>query len=184
MTRTGIDDFIAVVERLEGYGFVRAVVSEQTGWIGAMGGDEDMEQILIGPSREEADAALLIVRQLIQNNDSISISNISESAREYLTDAAINTIQQIRERLNDELDSYPALGVEGRARTYREILHTYLYGEHAHTSPSKRDNYKDLQKTAISGLFTHYFYGAVRAIVVYSIYIKQVLTDEASYKTV
>jgi len=184
MQQTDIDDFIAAVNRLEGYSFVRAVVSEQTGWMGAMGEDEQMEQILIGPSREEADAALLIVRQLIQNNDSISIANVSESVKDHLTDEAINTIQQIRDRLNNELDSYPDLGVEGSARTYREILKTYLYGEHAHTSSSERDNYKDLQKTAISELFTHYFYGAVRVVVVYSIYIKNVLSDDASYKTV
>lgn len=144
MHHTTIRDFIAAVERLEGYSFVKTVINEQTGWMGAFGDAEKMEQILIGPSREEVDATLLIIRQLTQNNDSISIFNIAESANEYMTNSANNTLQQIRRHLNEELDSYPGTGVEGITKTYREILKAYLYGEHAHTSENERGNYMAL----------------------------------------
>ncbi len=184
MLPTPIKDFITAVDRLEHYSFVTTVVNEQTGWMGTFGNTETMEQILIGPNREEADATLLIVRQLIQNNDSISIANVAESVKEHLNDSANNTIQQIRNCLNKELDSYPGIGIEGIAMSYREILDTYLYGEYAHTSAKERENYRALQVTPAPELFTHYFYAAVRAIAVYSIYLKRVLSDESSYKTV
>lgn len=184
MSQTAIKDFIAAVERLEGYSFVMTVINEQTGWMGGFSNTEKMEQILIGPSREEVDATLLIVRQLMQNNDPISIQNVAESAKEHLTYSANNTVQNIRDSLNKELDSYPCVGVEGVAKTYREILMAYLYGEHAHTSENERENYETLQQTSVPELFKHYFYAAVRAIAVYAIYFKIVLSDEASYKTI
>jgi hypothetical protein len=67
-------------------------------------------------------------------------------------------------------------------KNYRELLEIFLYGEHAHTN--KRKAYKDIQATKVPNLFTHYFYVAVRAIIVYSVYIKMLLSDESSYKSV
>jgi hypothetical protein len=184
MPHTPIKDFIAAVERLENYSFVTTVINTQTGWMGTFGNTERMEQILIGPSREEIDATLLVVRQLIQNNDSISMANVADYAKQVLTDSANDTLQQIRDSLNKELDSYPGIGVEGMTMSYRSILNTYIYGEHAHTSAKERQKYLDLQKSPVAELFTHYFYVAVRAIAVYAIYFKRLLSDESSYETV
>jgi hypothetical protein len=173
MRHTPIEDFIAAVERLEGYSFVKIVINTQTGWMGTFGNVEKMEQILIGPSREEADSTLLIVRQLIQNKDSISIANVAKYAKEVLTDSANDTIQQIRDSLDKELDSSPGIGLAGMAMSYRDILNTYLYGEHAHTSKREREVYLDLQRSLVPELVTHYFYAAVRSIAVYAIYFKR-----------
>jgi len=179
-----IQDFIDKVDRLQQYKFVKVVLNEQTGWIGSFDANGDFEEIIIGPNREEVDSALLIVRQFMQNNDPISIKNIIDLAHEYLTNEAAHSIDEIRDSLNKELDSHPPIGVEGKAKSYREIVDIYLYGEHAHTSKKKRKDYKEIQAMDVSQLFLHYFYVAVRAVIIYSFYIKELLSNEASYKSV
>lgn len=179
-----IIDFIEKVQLLENYKFVKTVLNEQTGWRGAFKNNGEFEEILIGPSREEVDAALLIIRQFIQNKDGISIKNIVDLSRDYLTNEAMQTLDEIRDSLNKALDSYPPIGVEGISKNYRELLDIFLYGDHAHTEKNKREVYKEIQATKVPNLFRHYFYVAVRAIIVYSVYIKMLLSDESSYEAV
>lgn len=184
MNDESILDFIEKVQQIEQYKFVNNVLKEKTGWMGAFKDDGSFEEILIGPEREEVDAVLLTIRKLIQNNDPISIQNVVKLSNNYLTIEAMQTLNEIRNSLNKELDSYPPIGVEGKTMNYRELLNVFLYGEYAHTQKNKRNEYKDIQKTNVPNLFTHYFYVAVRAIIVYSVYIKMLLADESSYKSV
>lgn len=176
-----IENFISAVERLEGYRFFRETISSQIAWVGMVGGDPENDQIRIGPTREETDAALLIIRQLIQNNDAISIGNISKTAEKYLTPEAKAKIEEIRNELNGGLDSYPPLGEKRIIKKYREILNEFLYGEYAHTKCNPRQGYLSMSSSGLQKLYEHYFTVALRAVVICAICIKNILSNSSSY---
>lgn len=101
-----------------------------------------------GPSGEEFDAYILNIRFFIQNNDNLSIKNWSDRINiSPLQNELIEEANILRSDLNNLLDS-PRLNVklkEGRrVLTVRDIIETYIYGEYAHSNPSKKKLFNDI----------------------------------------
>lgn len=104
-----------------------------------------------GPHDEAIDAAVLTLRQFIQNNDPISIGNIRRAyAAATISDADGNQILQICDQLNAFLDQPSPIALPSGVLTHRALLSTYVYGDLAHSNDAHRDNYEALAGSVFS----------------------------------
>lgn len=101
-----------------------------------------------GPSGEEFDSYILNLRFFIQNNDLLSIKNWIERINlAPLPSELIEEANILRNELNKLLDS-PRLNVKLQENrlilTTRDIIEAYVYGEYAHSNPSKKKLFDEI----------------------------------------
>ena len=122
-----------------------------------------------GPDGEPVEAFVLTLRLLIQNNEPISIRNMSKLYSELPLDPSYSQrFEMQRSQLNDFLDSDTNLSIEdGRMLTHRDVFNIFLYGSLAHTSSNdnKRQIFCDLRSGSWFGLFKVIFADCLRAFV-------------------
>jgi hypothetical protein len=95
-----------------------------------------------GPDDEAISAAALTLRFFVQNNERISLRNISRYYADNLIDDSLTKrYEEIRNELNDFLDNerYSVFKSNQTRLTRRELLDTFLYGDLAHANEAKYD---------------------------------------------
>ena len=97
-------------------------------------GELEIEHPNIG--NDEIDAFLLNFRLLQQNNDSISVGNITPIIKEYFSAIIIEEWNLIRAKLNAFLDD-KILSKDLGSVTRREFIDAVLYGVYAHAEIEK-----------------------------------------------
>jgi hypothetical protein len=99
-----------------------------------------------GPNDESIEAAVLTIRQFMQNNDPISIGNVADVyAKSLLPQPIKNEFEMVRGWLNEYLDRPSNISVEeSRRLTNRELLHTFVYGGLGHSSEPHFSRYHRL----------------------------------------
>jgi hypothetical protein len=124
------------------------------------------------PTADDEDLAafLLHLRLLIQDNDRISVRRISKllSQLQVSQDSQSN-FENVRGRLNTWLDSAPiaAIGRES-PKTNRELLQTFLYGQHAHHSEPHYSRFKEMSRVAPDGSLDAQFLELLQRLVSFS----------------
>ena len=113
------------------------------------------------PDEESLSAAILTLRMFIQNNEPISLYNMSELySRINVPQDLKDKFNELRDALNCYLDkssnvtiSDTSLGYgkileseSGQKHTNRELMNTYIYGHYAHCDESKRKVFKKIDK--------------------------------------
>jgi len=94
---------------------------------------------------DEALAALMVTfRMFIQDNDSISLRNLGK----LMDDPGLSgnwkaQVKDVRDQNNVHLNNFPPIAVdyEGVRPTSRELLEVFVYGDLAHTSQKKRQQF-------------------------------------------
>jgi len=95
-----------------------------------------------GPDDEAIAAAALTFRFFVQDNERISLRNISRYYADNLIDDSLSKqYEEIRNELNDFLDNerYSVFKGNQTRLTRRELLDTFLYGDLAHANEAKYD---------------------------------------------
>ncbi|NBB81178.1 MAG: hypothetical protein GVY36_17355 [Verrucomicrobia bacterium] len=88
---------------------------------------------------DDRDAFLLTLRLLIQNNDLISIANVTRIIDSLpLSEKITDPWTHNRTELNNYLDSNPFFTAFGEPKSYRELIDTLIYGEWSHLDPKYR----------------------------------------------
>ena len=103
-----------------------------------------------GPKGEEIDSFILTFRLFIQNNERVSIKNISDIYEKQVSNIDyVNKIRVIRNNLNSYLDEIVqnSRNIANRNEritiTRREIIDSIIYGLYAHYKADKRDFYEN-----------------------------------------
>ncbi|MCD6591050.1 MAG: hypothetical protein J7K72_03715 [Candidatus Aenigmarchaeota archaeon] len=98
---------------------------------------------LYGPDDESVEAFVLTIRFFYQNNEKISLSNMSEIYEKLpISPKVKREFERIRNELNTFLDSKTRFTINGKEITNREIFETFLYGDLAHSNKTKRKTYE------------------------------------------
>ncbi len=88
---------------------------------------------------ESTDAFVLTLRMFIQDNERISIHNMSELyERLPVPEQTKEKFRKLRKHLNDTLDEPSMIQMNEKHFTKRELFETMLYGDLAHINPEKR----------------------------------------------
>ena len=148
-----LERFNSKVDKLDQCDFIKdakgggALVSYQSG--------KGWDGIHIGPSGITNDATVLTLRFFLQDNERISLHNMSELYRKLCVSATlISKFLGLRQEINDYLDSASGLSISDEGQmTHREILELFLYGSQAHLNQDKADVYESVSQTAFSPLF-------------------------------
>jgi len=117
------------------------------------------------PDPESVDAMMVTFRMFIQDNDRISIRNLSK----LLVDPGLSgnwkdRYSQARDTLNQALDGHLGLDLrhEGHTLTARQIMDTFIYGEIAHTNSEKRAQYQRWLSSPMYDFLKYQFASAVK----------------------
>ncbi len=135
--------------------FADAMIRNESGFLMELKIGVAPEHILIGAEDESVDAVFLTLRMFMQNNDRISIKNISKL---YSTEPQLkqfeNEFNSLRDKLNEHLDSKNGIYFIDKNYTNREIVELLLYGSKAHSKRSKEETLRQLLADPIvSSLF-------------------------------
>ncbi len=118
------------------------------------------------PDEESLSAAILTLRMFIQNNEPISLYNMSELySRINVPQDLKDKFNELRDALNCYLDkssnvtiSDTSLGYgkiseseSGQQHTNRKLIDAYIYGHYAHCDKSKRKDFKKIDTVPIFG---------------------------------
>ena len=132
--------FIEKVERVQSLSLVRTLV--ETGskltlsWTQQSGA---LQLAAAGPDAEQIDAFVLTMRLFTQDNDRISLRNMSKVLENLPVSEELNRhFAMHRSNLNQSLDSPCMLSINGDHPTRLEVLNTVLYGHLSHVSPDHR----------------------------------------------
>lgn len=111
--------------------------------------------------QDNVDAFALTFRQLTQNNDRISIGNLSREiyGSQWLFKEARVNFGQIRDGLNQYLNSAIFLQLSKRGTiSRRKLVDVILYGGLAHTNDAKEKIFRSWMDSGFSGLFWAEFF--------------------------
>jgi len=111
--------------------------------------------------QDNVDAFALTYRQLIQDNDQISIRNIYRKIynAEWMFDAAKDNFEYLRNVLNQYLDSAIFLQLyKNGTIARRQLVDIILYGGLAHTDTTKETIFRSWMDSGLSGFFWAEFY--------------------------
>lgn len=99
------------------------------------------------PNDESIDAFVLTLRLFVQNNEPISLSNVTRLYQTFpVTEEVKALVTDCHDEFNRHLDSYSHLGTEGKRLVQREIFDVFLYGGLAHgRDKAKRARFKRWQ---------------------------------------
>ena len=103
------------------------------------------------PDSESVDAMVLTVRMFIQDNDQISLRNMSKLSDDGLSNGWHAQLSDVRTKLNEELDNVLPWAFNDKSYTLREIVKAFVYGEFAHTDEVKAAQVKDWTKDELFG---------------------------------
>ena len=107
-----------------------------------------------GPSQEQTDAFVLTFRFFIQNNDSISFSNMDKAFNANFIPSELRLkFVEAKGHLNNYLDSKTNFEVNGHGVTRRELLDVFIYGELSHTNHAKKVKYDNWMSNRIFATF-------------------------------
>src|SRR5215212_2112673 len=96
-----------------------------------------------GPDDEAIDAFVLTLRFFIQDNEPTSLRNMScQFASLPIDPTLVARFEQERAAANALLDSSAFISIDGERLTCRRLVDTFVYGDRAHASPEKRENYR------------------------------------------
>jgi hypothetical protein len=111
--------------------------------------------------QDNVDAFALTYRQLIQNNDRISIGNLSKRVygSDWIFKEACENFELIRSGINQYLDSaiFIQLSTEGTI-SRRQLVDIILYGGLAHTSATNEEIFRKWMQSGFSGLLWAEFF--------------------------
>jgi len=124
---------------------------------------------------EEIDAFVLTYRLLTQNNDRLSLANLSKVyASDFMHPEAAANFQDARSSLNDTLDSASSISIEEGYFTVRTIVEVILYGGLAHSNEKKSEVFKSWSTNqAMSGMMWVEFIAAMREALRIFSYIRE-----------
>jgi len=122
--------------------------------------------IFVGPDDESMRALILTLRMFMQDNERISLRNMAALYDSLSVSAVVKReFDERRSVLNTSLDSESPLAItEDGPLSYREILSTFVYGEHAHVAARHRQTYEDLRTTPFFPLFQNCLVDAIVAL--------------------
>lgn len=148
--------------------FAEAMLNNSTGVMFEWSTGNQPESIILGAEGESVDAAFLTLRMFIQNNDRISIANISKI---YLNEAKLQPFaaefESVKNDINVFLDKVNGIDFFGNNYTHKELIELLMYGSKGHTNRAKEKQLKEIQKLQfISHLFNNQVNRAVTVLMI------------------
>ena len=148
MTDNSVNDVLLFNEKAELLGnssLAKAMRQEDSGGLFECSAEGDYEVVLVGAEGESVDAAFLTWRMFLQNNDRISIRNISKIYANSNDFSSHRTeFEAVRTQINNYLDSPNGIDFFGKNYTNREIIELLLYGSKGHSNREKEADLKTL----------------------------------------
>ncbi len=147
------------VEKLLSLKFVDEIRREAGGAIVEYHHEKGWDSIFVGPSDETLDAVVLTLRLFMQDNERISVRNVRRLYMETdLSSSLKQEFQALGENLNAQLDRATNIAIEeAKHLTFREVLHIFVYGSHAHTTPKWHRLHSELKTTPFFPLLQNDF---------------------------
>ena len=152
-----IDDFIATTRELSDINsrYTQQLLQGEIGGSFSFSGGVPSSSRR-GPDEESLKSVFLTLRMFLQDNESISIRNMSKMFANLKLDSQLTApFESIRSDLNRFLDNAPS-GVspcdEGHKLTHREIMKAYLYGKYAHLNSKYTVTIKRWEERGIEGI--------------------------------
>ncbi|GEM_PF-3223716 len=131
--------FIERAERVLRSGLVQNVLSHQLGYSMKWKIGEGITIQYPDCHEDDRDAFVLSLRLFIQNNDTISIHNVSQIIETLpVSNTVKEPFRQQRAELNRYLDSNPMFTAFGEPKNYRDLLNTFVYGDLSHFDANLR----------------------------------------------
>jgi hypothetical protein len=148
MSPNSISDLELFVEKsewLESSNFYKTVQRDTTGTTYSYSKERGEEYSLLGPEGECIDAAILTLRMFMQNNERISIQNMSKifEGEDALSEFRAD-FRGISERINERLSENGNIYIAGKGYTMGETLNLFLYGSRAHANREKAEELKGI----------------------------------------
>lgn len=124
---------------------------------------------------DEIDAFVLTYRMLTQNNDRLSLANVSELyCRDWMPEEASARFREAREHLNEYLDSAAIMEFGPHKFAIRELVDIVIYGGLAHSNVQKSEIFKAWSANeAIVGLMWVEFQAAMKKALYVFIFLRQ-----------
>jgi hypothetical protein len=135
--------FIEKVKRLQSLSLVSTLLEKgssfRLSWTAESGA---LRLAVTGPEAEQIEAFTLTMRLFMQDNDQISLRNMSMLYELLPMSAELKQYFAMhRANLNEALDRRCMVNVNGDHPTWREVLETVLYGHLSHLIPAHRARY-------------------------------------------
>ena len=155
-------------DKLMSLGFVKKIFEEKIGFTMSVKKDAPVDFQRHGPEGESIDAFVLTYRFFIQNNERISFQNMSEIYdRKEITQDKKEAFKNIRETINNFLDSNSILTINDKIYTHRDIQDIFIYGGLSHANETKKrifDSWKRNQ--LLFGMLEEDFVGTLATILI------------------
>jgi hypothetical protein len=129
-------------EKLANNSFTSSILADDSGVTISAGVGQPLSVERRGPDAESIEVFVVTLRFFIQNNEPCSLSNIADVYDAALVSNELKTrFTQIRQAINDYLDSETKYNISGSQVTHRTLLKTFVYGEIAHANQDHKDRY-------------------------------------------
>ena len=149
--------FVEKVEYLDSLSFVQSLDDPGSKLRLSFNGPRLTELTFSGPRREQIDAFVNTMRLFMQDNDRLSIANMSRMIDGLpLREDLKRSFSECREILNDHLDSRSSMSLDDGTATNRRVLDTVLYGELSHTNTAARERYLRWTSEPLSARFVEF----------------------------
>jgi hypothetical protein len=132
--------FNAKADELKGYSFIGKALHEGAGvQVNFDCVNKTMEANRTGADNEARAAMCLVLRFFVQQRDGIELHQMAELYQRLpVPDEDRRWVSENLSLVDKFLDRPTELALNGNPITYRAVLETFLYGEHAHANPDKR----------------------------------------------
>jgi len=168
--REVLQRFCAKVKELEGMRFYRESIASGVGYTMNWTRGGPLTHQRNGPEEESIMAFLLSLRFFIQDNESISVRNVSRliNGAKVRPDLKAQFMDQ-RNGLNAYLDSSGSVNVvtNGVSLTRRTILETFIYGLYAHQSEKHANRLRGWRNSGVDVLLRAEFDSIVLDFLLY-----------------
>ena len=167
------------VDRIEQSGFWKRYANEEPHVISRM---QDMTTVLTSDtsfamtgrihsilknfSQDEIGAFILDYRQFTQNNDPISIGNLSKIySNDWVPPGAREAFEDARAKLNARLQAPTTIMFGERTLLLSTLVDVVVYGGLAHANPEKAATFEDWEKSGVMGFIWAEFFAHLRGLV-------------------
>jgi ribosomal protein L30 len=114
-------------------------------------------------SQDEINAFVLDYRQVTQDNDPISIGNLSKLyAQPWMPKGARNSFEEARKKLNRQRDRTSIISFGNDPLQMRDLIDTVVYGGLAHANPEKAARFESWEQSGIMGIIWAEFFAYLR----------------------
>lgn len=139
-----------------------------------------------GPNEEEIDAFILTYRFFIQNNEKISLKNMSDIYNIVpVSHENKENFYTARDELNEFLDGQSSVVIGTKPLTYRHIVDIIIYGGLSHANVKKKRIYGQWMSLPISEIITNEFIYALSQVEKVILFIRdlnsQIITELQKY---